>query len=103
MSLESEHKQSREKIKFITVDVFICLSIFDYRALFVCVKDKTYLRIAMPINCFDICRSIFDVLLCLLDRKLVLGSNDKYEEVSMCSLKCEDISSYGQRRNVIFS
>ena len=26
----------------------------------------------------------------------------KYEKVSMCSLKCEYISSYGQRRNISF-
>ena len=47
---------------------------FDYRALFVCVKDRTLLRVTILANCFNILRSIFGLLFCLLDRKLILGS-----------------------------
>ena len=38
--------------------LFICLLIFDYKALFVCVKDRTCLRIAVPAYCFNIFGSI---------------------------------------------
>ena len=43
ISLESEQKQGREYMQFMAEEVFIylCLFIFDYRALVVCVKDRT--------------------------------------------------------------
>ena len=61
-------------MQFIAVEVFICLFIFDYKALFVCVKDRTCLRIAIPFYYFNIFGSIFSVLLCLIIEKLILGS-----------------------------
>ena len=68
--------ETRQKINFIAVEVFIYiyLFIFDYRALFVCVADRTCLEIAIPASCFNILRSAFGLLFCLLDRKLILGS-----------------------------
>ena len=51
--------------------LLICLFIFDYKALFVCVKDRTCLRIAIPDYCFNIFGSIFGVLFCLLIKKLL--------------------------------
>ena len=54
--------------------LFTCLFMFDHRALFVYVKDRTCLRIAKPAYSFNISRSILCVLFCLLIRKLVLGS-----------------------------
>ena len=36
------------------IEIFICLFIFDYRALFVCLKDRTRLKIAIPTYCFNI-------------------------------------------------
>ena len=54
-------------MQLIAVEVFIyCL--FDYKALFVCVKDRTCLRLAIPAYCF----SIFGALFCLLIKKLTL-------------------------------
>ena len=68
--------ETRQKINFIAVEVFIYiyLFIFDCRALFVCVADRTCLEIAIPASCFNILRSAFGLLFCLLDRKLILGS-----------------------------
>ena len=40
---------------------------------FVCLKDKTCLRMAIPAYCFSIFESIFGVLFCLLIQKLILG------------------------------
>ena len=50
--------------------LFICL--FDYKALFFCVKDRTCLRMTIPAYCFSIFGSIFGVLFCLLIKKLIL-------------------------------
>ena len=50
--------------------LFICL--FDYKALFVCVKDKTCLRTGIPSYCLKIFGAIFGVLFCLLSKKLIL-------------------------------
>ena len=58
---------------FIAVEVFICLFMFDYKVLLVCVKDRTCLRIAISAYCFNIFGSIFGVLFCLLTKKLILG------------------------------
>ena len=41
--------------------LFICY-LFDYKALFVCVKDKTWLRMAIQAYCFNIIGSIFGIL-----------------------------------------
>ena len=55
----------RNEVHYIRgIEVFICLFIFDYRALFVYVKDRTIP--AIPTFCFNIrCLVLF------LDRKLI--------------------------------
>ena len=60
-------------MQFIAVEEFIYLRlfIFDYRTMFVCVTDRTCLRIAIPAYCFNIFISTFVLLFCLLDRKKV--------------------------------
>ena len=40
--------------------------------MFVCVKDRTCLRMAIPAYCFSIFGSIFGALFCLLIKKLIL-------------------------------
>ena len=48
------------------VEVFIYLftvSIFNYKVLFICVKDRAYLKIAIPAYCFNIFGSIFGLVL----------------------------------------
>ena len=72
--------------QFIAVEVFICLFIFDYKALFVCVKDRTCLRIAIPVYCFNIFGSIFVVLFSLLIKKLILGNKTTWQ--SMRNFPC---------------
>ena len=44
-----------------------------YLCLFVCVKDSTYLRMAIPAYCFSIFGLIFDVFFRLLIKKIILG------------------------------
>ena len=61
--------------------LYICLSIFDYKALCVCAKDRTYLRIAIPAYCFNIFGSIFGFLFCLLIKMWVLGSRSIWESI----------------------
>ena len=89
-------------MQFIAVEVFICL--FDCKALFVCVKDRTCLRMAIPAYCFSIFGSSFGALFCLLIKKLMLECDtiSQSMRVSTSSLKYEYISSYGQRRNISF-
>ena len=80
--------------------LFICL--FDYKALFFCVKDRTCLRMTIPAYCFSIFGSIFGVLFCLLIVNIRIWHYlTKYEKVSMSSLKCEYISSYGQKETFL--
>ena len=66
--------------------------------MFVCVKDRTCLRMAIPAYCFSIFGSIFGALFCLLI-KLILECDTIWQSmrVSTSSLKCEYISSYWQR------
>ena len=75
-------------MQFITVEVFIYLRLFlfNYRALFVCVTDKTFLRIAIQAYRFKIFRSIFGLLFCLLDKKLILRSKPIWQ--SMRKFSC---------------
>ena len=62
---QAENKGSSLENKGSSVEVFIYLRLFmfDYRALLVCVTDKTCLRIAIPPYCFNIFRSIFGPVL----------------------------------------
>ena len=63
-------------MQLIEVDVFIYLFtvfIFNPKPLFVCVKDRVCLKVAIPAYCFNIFGSIFGVLFCLLIKKLILG------------------------------
>ena len=51
-------------MQLITAVLFIYLRLFmfDYGALFVCVTDRTCLRIVIPLYCFNIFRSLFGFL-----------------------------------------
>ena len=49
--------------------LFICLFIFDYKALYVSVKEKPCLKIAIAAYCF-----IFGGLFYLFIKKLIFGS-----------------------------
>ena len=75
--LVSKQKQAREKMQLIEVEVFIYLfTVFSFnsKALLVCVKDRVYLKVAIPAYCCNIFGSIFGVLYCLLIKKLILGN-----------------------------
>ena len=65
--------------------LYISLSIFDYKALFLCVKYRTCLRIAMPGYCFNIFGSSFGFLFCLLIKMCVLGSRSIWEGIRKVS------------------
>ena len=70
----SEQKQARKEMQLIAVKVFNYLSTtFNYNALFICAKDRAFLKIAIPAYCFNIFGSIFGVSFCLLIKKLILG------------------------------
>ena len=82
--LLSEQKQARKLIQFIAVEVFIYLFtvfIFNYRPLFVCVKDRACLKLAITAYCFTTFGSIFGVLFCLLIKKLILGSKTIWQSM----------------------
>ena len=50
--------------------LFTCF--FGFKAFLVCIKDRTYLRMAITAYCFSIFGSIFGALFCLLIKKLIL-------------------------------
>ena len=63
-------------MQFIAVEVFIyqiTVFIFNYKALFVFVKDSACLKTAIPAYCFNIFGSIFGFLFLLLNKKLILA------------------------------
>ena len=65
ISLVSEQKQAGEEMQFIAVEVFIypfTLFMFNYKVLFIWVKERACLKIAIPAYCFN----IFGVLFCYL-------------------------------------
>ena len=65
---KAENKCSSLQYRYL----FICL--FDYKALFVCVKSRTCpMPRTIPAYFFNIFGSIYGLLFCLLTRKLILG------------------------------
>ena len=72
--------------------LFICLFIFDYKALLVCVTGKTYLPIEIQAYFFNIFGSIFGALFCLLTKMLIFWSKIIWKcmrKIFECSLNCE--------------
>ena len=69
--------------QFVAVEVFIYLYVFVfyYKCLFVCETDTACPRIAKPAYCFIIFRSVFGLLFCLRDRKLILGSKPTWQSM----------------------
>ena len=62
-------------MQFIAGELLIyCLLTFDYKVLFVCVKDKACLRIAILACSFNIFGSVFGVFFGLVNKKLISGS-----------------------------
>ena len=49
--------------------------------MFVCVKDRTCLRMAIPAYCFSIFGSSFGVLFCLLIKKFILGCDTIWQSI----------------------
>ena len=53
--------------------------IFNFKVLFICVKDTACLKVAKPAYCFNIFGSYFGAFFCLLIEKLILGSKSIWE------------------------
>ena len=71
-------KEASQRINAVHSNRGISLSVYLYliikfSSVFFYLKDRTCLRIAIPIYCFNIFGSIFCVLFCLLIKKLILG------------------------------
>ena len=74
--------------------LFICLFTFNYKALLVCVKDKTCLRTAIPAYCFNIFGSIFGVLFRLLIKKLILGCKTIWQRMRKFPCAVWNVSTF---------
>ena len=61
--------------------MYLFIGLFDYKALFVCVKDRTCLRMAIPAYRFSIFGSIFGALFCLLIEKLILECDTMWQSM----------------------
>ena len=84
LGIRTETKQ-RINAVHCTRGMYLCLFIFDYKALLVCVKDRTCLRIAIVAYCFNIFGSISSVLFCLLIKKLILGCKTIWQSMRSVS------------------
>ena len=73
--------------------------------LYVCVKDRTCLRIAVPAYYFNIFGSIFGVLFCLLLKKLILGSKTIWQSVRkfLCAIWSVRIFPHMDEKEKTFS
>ena len=86
-----------EYMYFIAVEVIIysiCLFLFDNRALFVSVKDRACLRIELLLYNFKILGSIFDILFCLLIKKLILRSKTIWKSMRKFSYVVWSMAAY---------
>ena len=72
--------ETRQKVNGVHCSRGIYLCLFECKALFVCVKDRTYLR--MAITAFSIFGSIFGALFCLLFKKLILECDTIWKSMS---------------------
>ena len=74
--------ETRQRINAVHCSRGIYLSfLFNCKALFVCVKDRTCLRIAIPAYCLSIFGSIFGALYYLLIKKLILGCDTIWQSM----------------------
>ena len=74
--------ETRQRINAVHCSRGIYLSfLFNCKALFVCVKDRTCLRIAIPAYCLSISGSIFGALYYLLIKKLILGCDTIWQSM----------------------
>ena len=85
--------------------LFICLFIFDYRALFVCTKNRACLGIAIPAYFFNIFASIFGVFFCLLIKKLILRSKTIWQSMKEfpCAVWSVATFSHMNKEKIFFS
>ena len=74
--------ETRQKINAVPCSRGIYLSVYlTLKVLFVCVKDRTCLRMEIPAYCFSIFRSIFGALFCLLIKNLILGCDTIWQSM----------------------
>ena len=92
LGISTNQKKTRQIVNevYYSRRIYLRLSTFDYRALFVFVKDRRCLRIAMPAYYFNNCGSTFDFLFCFIDGKLILGSKTIWQ--SMEKFPCAVLS-----------
>ena len=74
--------ETRQKINAVPCSRGIYLSVYlTLKVLFVCVKDRTYLRMEIPAYCFSISWSIFGILFCLHIKKSILGCDTIWQSI----------------------
>ena len=74
--------ETRQRINAVYCSRGIYLSVYlTYKALFVCVKDRTCLKMAMPAYCLSIFGSIFGFLFCLLIKKFIVGCDTIWQSM----------------------
>ena len=93
LGIRTETKQ-RINAVHCTRGMYLCLFIFDYKALLVCVKDRTCLRMAIPAYCFNIFGSVFIVLFCLYIKKLILGCKTVWQSMRKSPCAVWSVSTF---------
>ena len=71
----------------------------------VCVKERTCLRIAISVNCFNIFGSIFGLLFSLLIKKLMLGSKTIWQSMRKfpCAIWSVRVFPHMDKEEIFFS
>ena len=93
ISLESEQKQGRINAVYCSRGFYLSVYL-TYKALFVCVKDRTCLRMAIPAYCFRIFGSIFGALLCLHIKNFILGCDTIWQSMRKCLWAVGSVSTF---------
>ena len=71
--------------------------------MFVCVKDRTCLRMAIPAYCFSIFGSIFGALFCLLIKKLILECDTIWQSMRKFLQAVWSVSTFSHNLKLNFS
>ena len=88
-----DRNKAENKCRFLQ-QRYLFIFLFDYKALFVCAKDRKCLRMAIPAYCFSIFESIFGVLFCVFIKKFILGCDTIWQSMRKFLWAVESVSTF---------
>ena len=96
--------ETSQRINAVYCSRGIYLCIFNYKSLFLCVKDRASLKVSIPAYCFNFFGSIFGVFFFLLIIKWILGSKTIWQSMRkfLCAVWIVRTSSHMDKEERFF-